>query len=1008
MSELAIKTLSDTTLSYVDLRAPSPAESATSDRPSDFFVHSLVALIDYFDSPKSVGHIVQLLVFGMSGSKKGRDSVRGSANAVGDEVERLMKNQVCAKTRKDYILYQARLLCALHDMHGTGPQSVVRGAFFEGEGARVEGKASVEWVRGKLRAGYDEAQPPLKFQLFEARHVAEVVLAQNTERDMPLALVTIRSWASAARDLFRCYGVPVPRVYDEDMARITKGYGKEHVDDRPKNCIGKDALPFDALCTLSRHMIVLGTKDMTFARAYALLQWSLMCRSSNTEGLLLKHLEWRGDSMLVYFRKMKNDQDGSRSRDPRSVYGNPLKPEVCCFLALGMYLLCCPPSRNQVELFPGKSQSTRFNMCLGRLLQEKETAGEVSASGYAERDFGSHSLRKGASTFVTSGITDGPSQMAVNLRGGWTMNKVEHTYFRYEKAGDNFVGRCVAGLPVHSAEFAMLPPMFLEKDDSTRQLVASTIDSCFPSVSVAFRAICKTMVASVIYHEDWLRNIAPKHPVFATPLFALDVPALKRIICCKIAGTTDDLQPTGVPAHVSLKVDIVSLREQQAELVKTVVEAKSGLESLRTGFQEDLRNDLNNFFADQGHLTHDGVQGLFESQFAKLGQQLNEVVQRLQGGDFNASAQAQAGDGDANSPTTTMYTWQGRLHPVPETFELPNGPVDQAWIQWSVGFQHPLVPPLRNLTFFDMPSRNMRKRFSDFRKLMMLIESTAKSSGLWPKSGRKQWKERLTIGEARAIFEKVAVDFEPKAKSKEGRSRRISQLSWNTVYKELCVSSKDKPKASRKRAVREDVQSEGIEGDSSNSSISDDGSDAESDQEEGGIDQQPDWNVDDAYERMCQFLAVNNLEIICEVPGDGNCFFHAAIVVLEKVYPHLKGLTHMRVRAACVEYVYQNQQPGTADLLKDLGMDDWDDYKEEMSQSGVYCDFAMVEALAFVYKVRLFVVYAANDVNSRYIAGDSSWPEVCLGNVGDYHFYPLQRREGMLLRGKKKLRHDKE
>ena len=56
----------------------------------------------------------------------------------------------------------------------------------------------------------------------------------------------------------------------------------------------------------------------------------------------------------------------------------------------------------------------------------------------------------------------------------------------------------------------------------------------------------------------------------------------------------------------------------------------------------------------------------------------------------------------------------------------------------------------------------------------------------------------------------------------------------------------------------------------------------------------------------------------------------------------------MRVRAACVEYVYQNQQPGTVELLKDLGMDDWDDYKEQMSQSGVYCDFATVEALAFV------------------------------------------------------------
>lgn len=945
----------------------------------------------------------------MSRSQNRTRGQEGSGNIVGNEVDRLMKNQVSAKTRKEYLLYQARLLCALHDMHGTGPRSLVRGAFFQGDGACVNGKASVEWVRDKLRAGYDEAHPPVHFERLEARHIAEVVLAQNADRDAPLALVTIRSWASAARDLFRCYGVAVSRVYDEDMARITRGYGKEHVDERPKNAIGKDALPFDALCTLSRHMIVLGTKDMTFARAYALLQWSLMCRSSNTEGLLLKHLEWRGDSMLVYFRKMKNDQDGSRSRDPRSVYANPLKPEVCCFLALGMYLLCCPPSRDQVALFPGKSQSTRFNMCLGRLLRDEATASEVAGRGYADREFGSHSLRKGASTFVTSGITDGPSQMAVNLRGGWTMNKVEHTYFRHEKAGDNFVGRCVAGLPVHSAEFATLPPLFREDSDAAKELAASIVATCFPAVPVELHAICKTMVASVIYHEEWLRKTAPDHPVFSTPLFVLDVGALKRIVYCKIASPTDDLQPTGVPAHVSLKVEIASLREQQAELVKTVMDTQSGLHSLRAGIQEDLRGGLNSFLADQGQLTRDGVQGLFEAQFAKLGQQLNEVVQRLHGGNADVHRQAPADDGDVNAPKATMYTWQGRLHPVPETFILPNGPVDQAWIQWSVGSKHPFIPPLRRLDFCDMPTRNMRKRFSDFRKLMELIEGQAKSSGLWPRSDQKHWKEHLTVEEARAMFEQVAADFEPKSTSTKGRARRISQLSWNTVYKELCVGSKDKAKTSRKRVVRKDVQSESSE--SSLGNISDGSavgsSDAESSQEEEGIDQHPDWDVDDAYQRMCEFLAENNLEIICEVPGDGNCFFHAAVVVLAKVYPHLKRLTHMDVRKACVNHVYQNRQPGTEDLLKDLGMDDWDAYKEQMSKSGVYCDFAMVEAFAHFYKVRLFVVYSAHNVNSRYIAGDASWPEVCFGNVGDHHFYPLQRREEVLSR-RKKVRHEKE
>lgn len=32
--------------------------------------------------------------------------------------------------------------------------------------------------------------------------------------------------------------------------------------------------------------------------------------------------------MQVYFRTQKNDQDGSRSKDPRAVYANPMSPEA--------------------------------------------------------------------------------------------------------------------------------------------------------------------------------------------------------------------------------------------------------------------------------------------------------------------------------------------------------------------------------------------------------------------------------------------------------------------------------------------------------------------------------------------------------------------------------------------------------------------------------------------------------------------------------------------------------
>jgi hypothetical protein len=45
------------------------------------------------------------------------------------------------------------------------------------------------------------------------------------------------------------------------------------------------------------------------------------------------------------------------------------------------------------------------------------------------------------------------------------MGKVHDTYYRYEAAGDQFVGRAVCGLPVDSHMFSVLPPYFENVDE---------------------------------------------------------------------------------------------------------------------------------------------------------------------------------------------------------------------------------------------------------------------------------------------------------------------------------------------------------------------------------------------------------------------------------------------------------------------------------------------------------------------------------------------------------------
>lgn len=51
--------------------------------------------------------------------------------------------------------------------------------------------------------------------------------------------------------------------------------------------------------------------------------------------------------------------------------------------------------------------------------------------------------------------------------------------FRYESAGDQFLGRVAGGLPVIKSAFAMLPPHF---DNPQDLLVLKCVEEMFPSL----------------------------------------------------------------------------------------------------------------------------------------------------------------------------------------------------------------------------------------------------------------------------------------------------------------------------------------------------------------------------------------------------------------------------------------------------------------------------------------------------------------------------------------------
>ena len=166
----------------------------------------------------------------------------------------------------------------------------------------------------------------------------------------------------------------------------------------------------------------------------------------------------------------------------------------------------------------------------------------LNSLGIKPENLGSHSWRKGATTYLCSGTTFGPSMVAIQIRAGWTLEGVTSRYLRYEAAGDQFVGRTVCGVPIESPNFGTLPPFFPDRTP----LLIDAINACFPNHSANLKGVLEYCLASVIYHREWLRKLMPaQHPVFSAAIFRPEFAALLPQVVCRRPRESDNLRPTG-------------------------------------------------------------------------------------------------------------------------------------------------------------------------------------------------------------------------------------------------------------------------------------------------------------------------------------------------------------------------------------------------------------------------------------------------------------------------------
>ena len=129
--------------------------------------------------------------------------------------------------------------------------------------------------------------------------------------------------------------------------------------------------------------------------------------------------------------------------------------------------------------------------------------------------------------------------MNVYLRAGWTLGNVVDRYVMGGAAGDQRVGRVVCGNPTTSIRFAALPPRFRSED--MEELVQAGLSTVFPhydELPETFKGVVPYLVASVVYHQDWMRgNLPQDHPIFSSPVFTRPIDELDG----QVSSTTINL-----------------------------------------------------------------------------------------------------------------------------------------------------------------------------------------------------------------------------------------------------------------------------------------------------------------------------------------------------------------------------------------------------------------------------------------------------------------------------------
>ena len=535
-------------------------------------------------------------------------------------------------------------------------------------------------------------------------------------------------------------------------------------------------------------------EEYIFAHAFLTLEWNLMSRSENVVDCHAENLVWTEDALGFHFPRTKTDQLGKRSDAIWHVYATPNSPSTCCHLALARYLFANPgillnndSSRGSNKLFPGSNQYERFMKVFHRVMLNNEEA--FQRVGVKPGDLGSHSTRKGACSLAASGSTVSPPIVSICLRAMWSMGGIKERYLHFENAGDQYLGRVVAGLDCNEYLFAVSPPYFDLSTVANEEETEKTIDElvarylvggnvCPPRLFVIFRYL----FASLCYHSEFLsKKLHPKNKLQASPFFTSIPKNVQGLATIKFPWNSTKYTPpfTGLPPHVSLLLKIEGLTHQ--------------IDKMKCDFLSEMNEALDkrgvgseSFFCTK--TIQESIEHKFDSftvnLFAKLSLNthlpntfVNTSTNPLLSSDHSVFAvqdTALCFQQDENTQYSLFVGKEGIMRRLPDDYVFPCMTFALFISYWFCGDKSKNLVPICVVDRKDVKLKGQKNVLSKMKKLMNLVEVAAKREGVWKDS--KHY--RSDVQSCNELSMSVQRYFS--YPTKNDHVRRFDQLSWKT------------------------------------------------------------------------------------------------------------------------------------------------------------------------------------------------------------------------------------